>query len=208
MHAEDLPTVVGSAAKHHAPACSVNGRGFNRVVIQAPHHITDRSLIAYRQGKMDIRIRAKIFLLKMNCGFVAPAQLAAWGTQHEIGIEAGGQFLRILVVESLRAGMHCFVHIVDKNRLSGTWRSNAEPCNTAFQIDGYSELFQKIDPKDAVDCAAACFGNGAQVNCRKPNALQGVIAQGELADQDFSRVEYSCFIPGLDLDRSDMPSGE
>ncbi len=140
----------------------------------------------------------------MICGFLAPAQFAARRTQHEIRIETGGQFVSVLVVESLRAGMHCLVHVRDKKRLRGTWRRDAESCDTAFQIDRYPQLFQKIHAEDAVDRSAACFGDGAQVNRRQSDALQGVIAQGELADQDFLCVECSCFIPGLDPDRSVM----
>ncbi len=133
----------------------------------------------------------------MICGFVTPAQFAARGTQHEIRIETGSQFVGILVIESLGAGMHCSVHVRDEKGLRGTWRRDAKACDTAFQVDRYPELFQKIHPEDAVDRATACFSDGAQVNRRQLDALQDVIAQGELTDRDLSCIECSCFIPGL-----------
>src|ERR1700751_4967918 len=111
MHAEDMPMTVGPAAKHDAPACSVNGRRFNRVIIQAPHNIAYGSLFARRQRKMDVGGRAKILLLKMIRGLVSPTQFATRGTQYEVRIETGAQFVDVLVIKSLRAGMYCFIHV-------------------------------------------------------------------------------------------------
>src|SRR6202023_4190978 len=100
MHAEDIPAILESAAKHHAPACGVNGWRFNQIIIQTPHHVTYRSMVAHRHGKVDVRFHAKIPLSKMIRGLVPPAQFAARRTQQEIWIETGGQLVGVSGVES------------------------------------------------------------------------------------------------------------
>src|SRR5260221_823580 len=159
MHAEDVPTVVGSAAKHHAPSRSMNGGRLNLVVIQTPHDITHRSLLGHREGEMDVRGRSKIFLLKMIRRLVSPAQFAARGAQHEIRIETRGQFGGVPVIKSLGAGMYCLVHVLVKRGLRGTWWRDAQARDAAFQIDRYTQLLQKIHSEDSVDLAATRFGD-------------------------------------------------
>src|SRR5260370_37046391 len=104
--------------------------------------------------------------------------------------------------------MYCLVHVLDNSGLRGTWWREAEARDTAFQIDRYAQLLQKIHPEDSVDLAATRFGDGAQVNRRQLNAQQDVIAQGEFADRNCACIESSCFIPRLYAARSARPPGK
>src|ERR1700722_18036221 len=103
MHAEDVPVVIGFAAEHHAAAGGVNGWGFDGVVVEAPNHVADGALIFRGHGKMDARSQAEIRLAKMIGGLLASAQLSGGGTEDEIGIEAGGEFGGVRVVEGFGA---------------------------------------------------------------------------------------------------------
>jgi len=70
MHAKYVPVILRFAAEHHAPACGVNGWGFNRVVIQGPNQIAHGAWIIHAHGKMDVRGQAEILFTKMICGLL------------------------------------------------------------------------------------------------------------------------------------------
>jgi hypothetical protein len=91
MHAEDVPVIFEYAADHHAAAGGVNVRGFDGVVVEAPNHVADGALIVHGHGEMDAGGRAKIHLLKMIGGLIAPAEFSGGGAENEIGIEAAGE---------------------------------------------------------------------------------------------------------------------
>src|ERR1700723_1430782 len=158
MHAEDVPVIFGFAAEHHAAAGGVNGWGFDGVVVEAPNHVADSALIFHGQGKVGARSQAKIRLLKMVSGLVAPAEFSGGRAQGEIGIEAGGERGGVGVIECCRAGMHSLFHFRDDGDFRGAGSGDAEARDAALEVYGYAELFEKVNAEDSIERGTARFG--------------------------------------------------
>ena len=113
MHAEDVPVIFGFAAEHHAAAGGVYQWGFDGVVVEAPNDVANGALIFHGHRKMGAWSEAEICLLKMIGGLLASAQFSGWGTEDEIGIEAGSELRGVGIVERFGAGMHGLFHFRD-----------------------------------------------------------------------------------------------
>ena len=137
-------------------------------------------------------------LAEMVGGLFAAAKFAGGRAQDEIGIEAGGELIGVGVIESFGAGMHGLLHFGDERFFGGTGRCDGEAGDAALQVNGDAEALEEIHAEDAIERAAAGFGDGGEINGGEADISQDVIAEGKFGDGNFAGFQRSDFIPGLD----------
>ena len=181
-HAKDVPTVIGPATKHHAPARVCERMENRSCTVQTPHYIADGSLVAHRQAKMDVGDRPKIFLLKMVRGLIAPAavpRLRASGARSpdrnrkprssaSLLLKASEQECIALSMSAIRDASAELVGTIPR-RETLRFRSMDTP-----------NCSRRSTPRIPSTSAAARFGDGAEVDRRRLYSLQNVITLGEL----------------------------
>ncbi len=200
VHAEDVPVIIGFAAEHHAAAGGVNGGGFDGVVVETPNDVADGALIVHDHGKMRVRDEVKILLAQMVGGLFAAAEFAGGRAKDEIGIEAGGEFVSVGVVEGFGAGVHGFFHFGDERFFGGTGLCDGEPSDAALEVNRDAEAFEKVHAEDAIEWAAAGFGDCGEIDGGKADCAKSVIAEGKFIDGNFARFQRRDFVPGLHAD--------